>query len=235
MNMMGVDPSFQPPTGYSQSRSKYGHTRHSSFDNNQSHRDFVGLTGPTRQAQFPPLDRAYGENRRVNAEVYSQGQAKNPTQAARSRGGSQPAPKSLPQKPNVAGLGRQVVKIDSTPNRFPTPSPNITALGGGRTLQADGTPIKFPKLFPSRKPTSSRIWFAHFESHDKQFEASRRLQLAIDKDDDLAFKCLREVADLDGKSMRLRVSTPASFDPRPILHTIFPDEEFNLEAKERAE
>jgi hypothetical protein len=231
MNMMGVDPIFQPPAGYSQSRSKYGHTRHSSFDNDRSHRDFAGLTGPTRQAQFPPLDRAYGENRRVNAEVYSQVQAKNPTQAVRSRGGSQPAPKSLPQKPNVAGFGRQVVEIESTPNRFPTPSPNITALGGERTVQADGTPIKFPKLSPSRKPTSSRIWFAHFESHDKQFEASRRLQLAIDKDGDLAFKCLREVADLDGKSMRLRVSTPASFDPRQILHTIFPDEEFNLEGE----
>ena len=234
MNMMGVDPTFQPPAGYSQSRSKYGHTRHSSFDNDRSHRDFAGLMSPTRQAQFPPLDRAYGENRRVNAEVYSQGQAKNLTQAVRSRdgrGGSQPAPKSLPQKPNVAGLGRQVVQIDSTPNRFPTPSPNITALGGERTVQADGTPIKFPKLSPSRKPTSSHIWFAHFKSHDKQFEASRRLQLAIDKDDDLAFKCLREVADLDGKSMRLRVSTPASFDPRPILHTIFPDEEFNLEGE----
>jgi hypothetical protein len=255
MNMMGVNPTFQPPAGYSQSRSKYGHTRHSSFDNDRSHLDFAGLMGPTRQAQFPPLDRAYGENRRVNAEASSQGQAKYPTQAARSRGGSQPAPKSLPQKPNVAGLGRQVVQIDSTPNRFPipspnvaglgrpvvkidrtlsrfpTPSPNITALGGERTVQADGTPIKFPKLSPSRKPTSSRIWFANFESHDKQFEASRRLQLAIDKDDDLAFKCLREVADLDGKSMGLRVSTPASFDPRPILHTIFPDEEFNLEGE----
>jgi hypothetical protein len=147
----------------------------------------------------------------------------------RSRGGSQPAPKSLPQKPNVAGLGKPVVQINKTPNRFPTPSPNVTALGGERIVQIDSTPIQFPKLSPSRKPTSSRIWFAHFESHDKQFEASRRLQLAINRDDELAFKCLREVADLEGKSMRLRMSTPASFDPRPILRSIFPDEEFNLE------
>jgi hypothetical protein len=42
---------------------------------------------------------------------------------------------------------------------------------------------------------------------------------------------LREVADLEGKSMRLRVSTPASFDPRTILHTIFPDEEFKPEGE----
>jgi hypothetical protein len=229
MNTMGVDPTFQPPAGYSQSRSKYGHTRHSSFGNDRSHRDFAGLTGPTRETQFSPLDRAYGENRRANAEIYSQGQAKNPTQAVRFRGGSQPAQKSLPQKPNVAGLGRQVVQIDGTPNRFPTPSPNITALGGELTVQFGSTPIQFPKLSPSRKPTSSRIWFAHFESHDKQFEASQRLQLVINRDDELAFKCLREVADLEGKSTRLRVSTPASFDPRPILRSIFSDEEFNLE------
>jgi hypothetical protein len=229
MSMMGVDPTYQPAAGYSQSTSKYGHTRRSSFENHRSHQGFVELTGPTRQPQFEPLDRAYGENRRANVEFYSQGQFKNPTQIVRPRSGSQPVPKSLPQKPNVAGLGRPVVQINSTPNRFPTPSPNITALGGERTVEAVSTPIQFPKLSPSRKPTSSRIWFTSFKSHDKRFEASRRLQHAIDNDLDLAFKCLKEVADLEGNSKKLRVSTPASFDPRPILETIFPDEKFNTE------
>jgi hypothetical protein len=100
--------------------------------------------------------------------------------------------------------------------------------------QVDSTPIQFPKLSPSSKPTSSRIWFARFYSQAKQLEASRKLQLAIDNDDDLAFRCLKEVADLEhheGTSKKLRVSSPAEFDPRSLLQSIFPDSKFNPEGQ----